>query len=170
MTFVIDQMLDTDGPAASVTAGRIDPRHIGAAGMSLGGLGVYGLISNTCCRDKRVGAAVLMAAVRRDFPDERYENNDAPVLLVQGDADVGYHNSREGYADLTPPKWFITLHGSNHSAPFEVPPGPEAPLVYAATTAFWDRYLKGEQPADGRLVTIINSSSGKASLARRLPH
>ena len=169
MSFVIDQMLARSGPqAAGFLRGAIDPRHIGVAGMSLGGLSVYGLISNTCCRDRRVTAAILMAAVRRQFPDDRYEDNEVPVLVVQGDADTGYHNSREGYPELVPPKWFITLHGSGHSPPFEVPPGTEAPFVYATTTWFWDRYLKGDAVAAQRITRRGAASHGKATLQRDL--
>ena len=167
MSFVIDQMLLRNRtPVAGPLHGRIDGRHIGAAGMSLGGLSVYGLVSNTCCRDRRVDAAVLMAAVRRQFPDDRYEENQVPVLLIQGDADGGYHNSVDAYPELAPPKWFITLHGSVHSPPFEVPPGPEAPLVYRTTAWFWDRYLKDERPAADRIEHAVHASHGRATLHR----
>ena len=169
LSFVITQMLErSHGDASDPLRGLIDGRHIGVAGMSLGGLGVYGLVSNTCCRDRRVSAAILMAAVRRDFPGERYEDNEVPVLLVQGDKDPGYHNSLDAYPELSPPKWFITLHGSGHSPPFEVPAGPEAPLVYAATTSFWDRYLKGGRSAADRIVSIVRASHRHATLERAL--
>ncbi len=169
MSFVIDQVLRRSrARAAGPLHGLIDSRRIGVAGMSLGGLAVYGLISNTCCRDTRVKAAILMAAVRREFPNERYEHNRAPVLLVQGDADGGYHNSLEAYPELAPPKWFITLHGSVHSPPFEVPPGPEAPLVYASTAFFWDRYLKNDTGAARKIVQTVQASTGRATLQRDL--
>lgn len=169
MRFVIDQMLERSRPQApGPLHGLIDGRRIGAAGMSLGGLGVYGLISNTCCRDRRVRAAILMAAVRRQFPEEQYEDNEAPVLIVQGDADTGYHNSLEAYPELAPPKWFITLHGSGHSSPFEVPPGPEAPIVYSTTAWFWDRYLKHDETATQRITDAVRASQGRATLRRDL--
>ncbi len=169
MRFVIGQMLTRSrARATGFLRGLIDSRHIGVAGMSLGGLSVYGLISNTCCRDTRVTAAILMAAVWRQFPDDRYEDNEVPVLIVQGDADLGYHNSREAYPELVPPKWFITLHGSGHSPPFEAPPGPEAPFVYASTTWFWDRYLKDDAGAGQRITSAVDASHGTATLQRDL--
>jgi dienelactone hydrolase len=169
MSFVIDQMLERSRPQGpGPLHGLIDAKRIGAAGMSLGGLSVYGLISNTCCRDTRVRAAILMAAVRRQFPEEQYEDNEAPVLIVQGDADTGYHNSFEAYPELVPPKWFITLHGSGHSSPFEVPPGPEAPLVYRTTAWFWDRYLKHDDTATHRIADAVRASHGRATLRRDL--
>jgi dienelactone hydrolase len=169
MRFVVDRILaESRGKAAGPLRGLVDPAHVGAAGMSLGGLAVYGLVSNTCCRDKRVTAAILLAAVRRDFPDERYQKNRAPVLLVQGDADPGYHNSVDAYPELAPPKWFVTLTGSQHAPPFEVPPGPEAPLVYAMTTDFWNRYLEGDRAAAARITSAVQASAGNARLQHDL--
>jgi dienelactone hydrolase len=161
-------VIDAVGSAArspgNPLQGRIDASRVGAAGMSLGGLAVYALISNSCCRDERVDAAVVMAGVRRDFPDERYGPNDAPVMLLQGDADPGYHNSLEAYPELAPPKWFVTLHGSRHAPPFEVPNGPEAPFVRTVTRSFWDRYLRGDAPAASRILAAVAAQHGTVSL------
>jgi dienelactone hydrolase len=162
--FVLDQLLRLDADPASTLHGAIDPRHVGAAGMSLGGMTVYGLISNTCCRDDRITVAELLAAVYRPFPNGRYQEQQVPVLLVQGDQDEGYHNSMEAYPRLGAPKWFVTLHGSTHSPPFELPRGPEAQLVDTTTTAFWNRYLLGDVTSAQRLVTAIARSNGAASL------
>jgi poly(3-hydroxybutyrate) depolymerase len=167
--FVIDQLLDLADDPNSPLHGLIDPRRIGVAGMSLGGMTVYGLISNTCCRDPRIGAAILMAAVRRPFPGGTYVRQDLPVMLVQGDRDPGYHNSLSAYPNLAPPKWFITLRGAQHSPPFEIPRGPEAVLVDGATTAFWHRYLRGEPGAADQIVTDIRAAHGQATLRRNAP-
>ena len=165
LSFVISRLVDASAQGRGhALSNSIDPRRIGAAGMSLGGLAVYGLISNTCCRDARVRAAVLMAAVRRQFPDDHYGPNHAPVLLVQGDKDGGYHNSVDAYPELAPPKWFITLHGSGHASPFEVPPGPEAPLVATTTGDFWDRYLGDRHEAATNIVRAVRASQGRAGL------
>ena len=117
------------GDSASTTT------EVGVAGMSLGGMTVYGLISHTCCQDGRIGAAIVMAGVHDDFPGGRYVHQTVPVLLIQGDADIGYHHSRDAYPQLAPPKWFITLHGERHSPPFEVPRGAVAGVVDVTTTA-----------------------------------
>jgi dienelactone hydrolase len=159
--FVLDEVLDRGGLP-------IDEGEIGVAGMSLGGMTVYGLISDTCCRDGRISAAIVMAGVHDDFPDGKYIHQRMPVLLVQGDADIGYHHSRDAYPQLAPPKWFITLHGESHSPPFEVPRGPSAALVDGTTVAFWNRYLKGDTGAAGRLVAIVAATRGQATLQRDL--
>ena len=85
-------------------------------------------------------------------------------MLVHGDADKGYHNSIEAYPALHAPKWFVTLHGSLHSPPFEVPRGSEAPLVDAVTTIFWDHALSGNAAA-GHAIAAAVSASGRARLA-----
>ncbi|MEA2403918.1 MAG: hypothetical protein QOE08_565, partial [Thermoleophilaceae bacterium] len=160
--FVLDEVLDRAAPL------EIDDHEVGVAGMSLGGMTAYGLISHTCCRDGRIQAAIVMAGVHDDFPDGKYVHQDMPVLLIQGDADVGYHHSRDAYPQLAPPKWFITLHGERHSPPFEVPRGKSASIVDGTTTAFWNRYLKGDTAAAWRLVGIVAATKGKATLQRDL--
>ncbi len=159
--FVLDEVLDRADDL------HVDDHEVGVAGMSLGGMTVYGLISHTCCRDGRIGAAIVMAGVHDDFPDGTYVHQDMPVLLIQGDADVGYHHSRDAYPQLAPPKWFITLHGERHSPPFEVPRGKAAAVVDATTTAFWDHYLKGDTAAAWKLVGVVAATKGAATLAAR---
>jgi len=159
VSFVIDQLLDQARDAATPLFGTIDPTRIGAVGMSLGGMTVYGLVANTCCRDARVTAAISLAGVYRAFPHGSYVHRAVPVLLVQGDADKGYHNSVTAYPQLAAPKWFVTLHGSLHSPPFELPRGSEAPVVDSVTTAFWSTYLSA-QPSDARAITQAVRAAG----------
>lgn len=159
---VLDDVMDRAGALG------IDPGDVGVAGMSLGGMTVYGLISNTCCLDGRVQAALVMAGVHDQFPAGRYVHQDVPVLLVQGDADVGYHHSQAAYAQLAPPKWFVTLHGERHSPPFEVPRGSIATVVDATTSLFWDRYLRHDTAAASKLVAVVRATNHKATLQRDL--
>lgn len=168
--FVIGELLDRSdaGAAPNPLLGIVDDHEIGVAGMSLGGMTVYGLISNTCCRDGRIQAALVMAGVHDDFPDGKYVHQRTPVLLVQGDADIGYHHSRDAYPQLAPPKWFITLHGRPHSPPFEVPRGKTAPIVDTTTTAFWNRYLQHQRAAAQEIVDIVHATRGTATLQRDL--
>ena len=88
--------------------------------------------------------------------------------MEQGDADQGYHNSLTAYPKLASPKWFITLHGSRHAPPFEIPLGPEASLVRSTTTDFWNLYLKRDRTAGRRIVATVDASNGKATLRRDL--
>jgi predicted dienelactone hydrolase len=163
--FVLDEVLDrsastTPGPLQ----GRVDPNHIGAAGMSLGGQTVYGMISHTCCRDGRIGAAVVMAGVHDPFPQGSYVKQQLPVLLVQGNLDVGYHHSLSSFPALAPPKWFVTLLNERHSEPFEVPRDTSSGIVDSTTVAFWDQYLRGDLTGGPRIVAAVQANPGKASL------
>lgn len=169
LRFVIDQIEDPGRPGIPAQVrSLVDFRHIGVAGMSLGGQAVYSLLANTCCEDHRVSAGIAMAAVYRQIRDGSYERNHIPIMLVQGDADSGFHNSLRAYPELAAPKWFVTLHDERHAPPFEIPLGPAAPLVRTTTTDFWDLYLKHDPDAAGRIVAAIDGAAGAASLRRDL--
>jgi dienelactone hydrolase len=164
LRFVLDRVLAGDHDGTRPWFGRIDAAHIGAAGMSLGGLAVYAATTQSCCTDRRVDAAVLMAAVYRDVPDSAQDPNRIPMMLLQGDVDPGYHNSRDAYSDLRAPKWFVTLHGSRHAPPFEAPRGPEAEVVDAATVGFWDLALRHDPTGPARIVAAVRDHRRTTSL------
>jgi predicted dienelactone hydrolase len=169
LSYVITQLLAIgDDGEPEALRGRIDGEHLGVAGISLGGMAVYGLISNTCCRDGRVDAAILMSAVRPPFPSGVYKPQDVPVMLVHGDADTGYRYSRAAYPELAAPKWFVTLEGGRHGPPFEDAPDEFDVFARRVTTAFWDRYLREEPAAGQRIVDLVNGSGGRATLRRQL--
>ena len=162
--FVLDQITALSKARGGPLHARVDAGEVGVAGMSLGGQTVYGLISHPCCRDARIRAAVVMAGVHDPFPDADYGQNDAAVFLVQGDADVGYHHSRDTYPDLAPPKWFLTLHDEQHSPPFEQPRDASSVIVDATTSAFWDLMLRHDGSAADRIVAAVRASNGAATL------
>jgi dienelactone hydrolase len=168
VTFVINQVLEMSRPkTGGPLAGLVDKRHIGVAGLSLGGSTVYGLVANTCCRDKRIEAAVLMSAYRVQFTGGKEAWRHVPALMLQSDADPRFPIIAEAYPLLATPKWFVTLHGSSHSGPFEDSADPADAVVPAITIAFWDRYLKGQKPAQRRLVDAVNAY-GQADLQTAL--
>jgi dienelactone hydrolase len=168
MTFVIDEVLKLGRKGAdSPIAGLVDKRHIGVAGLSLGGGTIYGLVFHTCCIDKRVDAAILMSALKLNFTPGDDDFRHVPALLVHGDADGIYRVSEQTYPLLATPKWFVTLHGSTHSAPFEDSVDPADEVVPVITTAFFDRYLKGQKAAAKRLVAAVDDY-GNAEVQREL--
>jgi dienelactone hydrolase len=170
VSFVIDKVLKMSRPRVnSPLAGLVDKRHIGVAGLSLGGSTVYGLVFNTCCRDKRIDAAILMSAMRVPFKGGKNVGRHVPALLVHSDADPKWYPvSARTYPLLATPKWFVTLHGSTHSGPFEDTPDPADVAVPPITVAFWDRYLKGDRSAQTRLINAV-STYGQAELQHALP-
>src|SRR5438105_1111385 len=70
--FVIDGLLRL-AHGRGPLRGLVDPQRIGAAGHSLGGVTTLGLVANTCCRDRRVRAAIVMAGDGLDFPGGTYD-------------------------------------------------------------------------------------------------
>jgi dienelactone hydrolase len=144
--------------------GRIDRKHIGAAGHSFGGqtaqmIGGFRFADADSYRDERVSAVVLLAPPGggpSDTPGS-WRDMHLPMLTVIGGADTGrsgespmwrsdaYRNapSRDDY--------LIVIDQAEHllggiSETRSGQPVPQAPdqvaLVYAATTLFWDSYLK----------------------------
>jgi dienelactone hydrolase len=142
--FVIDQMWAADANPGPL-AGLIDPKKIGVAGHSDGGITAAAVAYNTCCRDPRISAAVVMAGAEIGVPGGSYfPAGSAPMLAIQGDADHSNNpqNSRQMYNDDGGgPKYLIDLPGASHESPF-MASNPGADVVRRATIDFFGRYLK----------------------------
>jgi predicted dienelactone hydrolase len=168
VSFVIDRLLHDNKDRKSPLYRRIDPRHIGLAGLSAGGFTAYGLVFNTCCRDPRIKATIIMSGIPGPFPGGTYDytGKPVPVLLLHGDRDELnlFPLSVNTYPKLAPPKWFVALHGSGHSSPYENSPDPNDDVVRATTLPFWDRYLRGKDDATDRLIDAVEASNGRATL------
>jgi dienelactone hydrolase len=149
VSFVIDRMLarskDRDGPLAR----RVDKGHIGVAGLSLGGATVYGIAFNSCCRDRRIDAALVMAGILLPY-DGAYEFPSVPLLIIHGNSDP---RGREPYGMARPPKYLMTIERPTHSPPFEDTPDPADELVVTVTVDFWDAYLYEQRGALAALST-----------------
>ena len=150
MSFVLDRLL------ASRYAARIDARHIGAAGLSLGGGTVWGLVSDRCCRDPRIQAAIVMDGNRFSFGPPTYVRNRIPVMVFHADRDYAlpFAPARDAYAQLAPPKYFVTIHEFAHAEPYENTPNPADAMVERASTTFWRGYLLGDRRARGAIVAV----------------
>ena len=82
MSFVIDQVLNASAAPNGPLSGLVDPNEIGAAGHSNGAITTLGLVANSCCRDTRVKAAVVMAGTTEGLGRGSYELAEAPPLLI----------------------------------------------------------------------------------------
>ena len=171
VSFVIDSMLALDdGPIA----GHIDADHIGVAGHSLGGATTYALAENTCCRDDRVDAIMLLAIAPLELQDMfvgDFDPQPLPVLQVVADGDFVYEASEKAYPTLPSPKWYVTLHGgdaSRHVHPYEDTPDPADQVVLDVTTEFWNLELGADPEAGSRLEKAASPTDGKATLQRDL--
>ncbi len=152
--FVLDRVLRANRMASSPLHHRIDPRHIGLAGHSLGGGTAYAVAFNDCCRDRRIDAVVAMDAVKLTFGDRKYRFRGEPLLLIHlvKDPVVPFTTSQDIYAVASPPKYLMALQIGVHFEPYEDVPNPHDKAVIAATTAFWDAYLKHHRGGAKRVV------------------
>lgn len=153
MSFVVTQMLRQSSAPTGVLAGMIDASEVGAAGHSLGGVTTLGLVADTCCRDPRIKAAVVMSGDPITFPTGKVDDAVAPpILLVHGSADptVPYVSSIDVFNRARAPKGLLTIIGGNHDSPVD-PNGVAFGSVVRATIDFFDRYLKGQSSALDRL-------------------
>jgi dienelactone hydrolase len=152
MSFVISSLLDeseSEGPLN----GMIDPKRIGVAGHSNGGVTTLGLIANTCCPDDRVKAAIVLAGTPGPFPDGEYDYPSAPpTLIVHGTDDplMDYPTMIKVYNDLRGPKGLLTIEGANHGEYLD-PSSKYFPTTREATTDFFDAYVRGDKRARARL-------------------
>jgi hypothetical protein len=176
MRFVIDEVLKASASATGPLAGMVDPNEIGAAGHSNGAITTLGLVANSCCRDTRIKAAVVMAGTTEGLGRGQYQLADSPPLLIVSDV----HDGLVPYADAVAvfnhargPKALLTLDWDNtsdasgstaHMAASGVV-GPTSPRVIASTTAFFDAFLKHEHKALASVSTDGRSSQSAVHAA-----
>jgi dienelactone hydrolase len=154
-TFVINQVLTRQ---EALLGGIVAPKRIGASGHSLGGSTTYALGYSTCCRDRRVKAAIPMSACAGlvEDPGGYFRDDATPLLILHGDADRSYQRAVEAFAAAKPPKFGLTFVGAGHNEPFTgLPAGVQAMALTHGTVDFWDRYLKDDKTALKRFSTDV---------------
>jgi dienelactone hydrolase len=171
MSFVIDQLLRASAASGGPLSGLVDPKEIGAAGHSNGAITTLGLIGNSCCRDPRVKAAVVMAGTTEGLGRGQYNLADAPPLLIVQDVHDGlvpYPDAIAVFNQARGPKALLALDwdsrpdpsgGAAHIAASGME-GPTSGAVVGSTTAFFDAFLKNEH---GALQAV--AADGRSSLS-----
>ena len=169
MAYVIQRMLAAGGRSRGFLAGLIDLGKIAVAGQSDGGDTVAALVANTCCRDRAVTAAIVLAGA--EWPPmggAYFTRTTPPTLFVQGDADnvnLPADSILMYRADRTGPRFYLDLFGAGHLPPYEGQ-GPPALVVARVTVDFLDRYLAGRPGAaaamrrDGHVAGVATLATG----------
>ena len=162
VSFVISHVLDIDGTHGSVHPELVDPTRIAVGGHSLGAVTTVGLVSNTCCLDPRIRAAVEVDGAPLAFPNGASTTRAVPLLVVHGSDDILFplSDGEALYAAAASPKYLIVLHGAPHT-PFGIP-WAESTIVTSIEN-FLDAYLKHEPTAGQRLLTD-GDIPGRASI------
>jgi hypothetical protein len=158
MSFVIDQVLKASAASGDPLSGLVDPNQIGAAGHSNGAITTLGLVANSCCRDPRIKAAVVMAGTTEGLGHGQYQLAEAPPLFVVQDL----HDGLVPYADAVAvfnhargPKGLLELSwdsasdstGSTAHMASSGVVGPTGNAVIKSTTDFFDVFLEHEHGA-----------------------
>ncbi len=171
MSFVIDQVLRASAASNGPLSGLVDPTEIGAAGHSNGAITTLGLVANSCCRDARVKAAVVMAGTTEGLGTGHYNLAEAPPLLVVQDLHDGlvpYPDAVAVFNMARGPKALLALDwdshpdatgSSAHMAASGVV-GSTSGAVIKSTTAFFNAFLKHE---NGALQAV--AATGRSSLS-----
>jgi dienelactone hydrolase len=157
LSFVITQVLQESAHSGGLLSGLVNPHRIGAAGHSLGGVTILDLVANTCCRDARVTAGVVMSGDPISFPTGVVDFRSAPpLLLVHGDADqvVPYVSSIDAFNSAMAPKGLLTIEGGDHGSPVRQS-GKAFASVVLTTVGFFDRYLKDQSGGVADLASDV---------------
>lgn len=143
--FVLTSVLRLSAQAGDRFHGLLDTGRVAAAGHSLGGITTDGLF-NTCCRDIRLRAGIVLAGNWIGFSNT-YTGPPAPMLFVHGDRDpiVPIVTGQLTYAAVPWPKGFVTLEGQTHIDPYLQPASPAFEVVAATTTDFLRWSLRGDR-------------------------
>jgi dienelactone hydrolase len=159
VSFVLDRILRLAKRNRGGLEKTISRYRIGVAGHSLGAVTTLALAANTCCRDRRIDAAVGWSSVLLPLTGGAWLSARPPLMLVHGTADPTYPVSVDIYRRASGPKALVTLVNGPHIP--NIPPwvGP----TENSTADWFDRFLKGDRRASRRLALHANVP-GAASL------
>jgi len=150
ISFVISKLLAANDTAGDALHGHIRAADVAGLGHSLGGLTTIGLTRKNCCRDGRVRASILVAAVAAlaDAYGIDSIHNGPPTLIIHGTADptVPFESSLQLYDAIHAPRFFLGLAGATHSEDLESQTQPaivERDAAQRATIAFLNATLRG---------------------------
>jgi len=143
ISFVISRLLALSGRTGGVLAGRIDPTRVAVAGHSDGGVAALAVAYARHLRDRRLRAAIVMSGAELSGMGA-FPGGGPALLALQGTADpINSPGTTASYFRLARrPKFLMWLLGAGHRRPY-TDQDPQLGIVEAATTSFFDHYLKG---------------------------
>jgi predicted dienelactone hydrolase len=130
MSYVLTQVLTLSRESGNLLSGMIDPKRISGVGHSLGAMTVLAWAENTCCRDPRVDAAVIIDGTETNFGHGKFfKGRTTPILVLHGTADktIPYSAGKKIYEDANPPKFLVSLIGAPHVSFEQLGPSGQKP-------------------------------------------
>ena len=153
VSFVIDRVLAASSASEQLLSDAVDSNAIAASGHSNGGITTYGLVAHSCCRDRRIDAAIVLSGAASPYAGGVYDLSDTPPLfVVQGinDFAINYNQTVRTYNELSPPKGLLSLDESSHTS-YLAPGDPAFDVFTQATADFLDGELRSDSAALARL-------------------
>jgi predicted dienelactone hydrolase len=156
VSFVLDQVLALDHEAGDDLAGRVDSTRVAVVGHSAGAFTTLGLL-DTCCRDPRATAAVVLSG-GLDVFGATPATPGVPTLFLHGTGDqvLPLSGGQAAYAAAPGPKAFVELPGGTHSSPYDDEPDRYGAAVEEVTVDFLRWTLEGDTAALAELRKAAN--------------
>jgi dienelactone hydrolase len=131
--------------ASSLAPGLVDPKHIAVLGHSFGGLTALAVTYNSCCRDRRISAALTFEGPVGDLPNGTYTWSGAPLLIVLGDHDplVPPATGPQLFSKFRGTAYLLTIVGGDHGGGIDNT-DPAHHSVLQVTLDFLNAYLKND--------------------------
>ncbi|MHB8378915.1 MAG: alpha/beta hydrolase family protein [Acidimicrobiales bacterium] len=165
-SFVISSLLRMNSQAGGPLSHLISPSAIGVIGQSDGGDVSLAITSNTCCRDTRVKAAVILSGAELSwFKGKYFATPGVPTLVVQGTNDLTMNPvycSVQLYNGAPQPKYYLSMIGQTHLSAY-ILPGVPFRVVTRVTLDFLDVYLRHET-SKRRAINSAGTVPGVASI------
>jgi predicted dienelactone hydrolase len=166
LSFVISSLLNLNAQAGGTLSNLINPAEVGVIGQSDGGDVSLAAIANTCCRDARIKAAVILSGAELAwFKGTYFATPAVPMLVVQGTNDLSENPvacSVQLYNKAPPPKYYLSMIGQTHLSAY-LAPGTPLRVVVRVTLDFLERYLRHDQ-AMGKAMTAAGTVPGLATI------
>jgi dienelactone hydrolase len=148
---------------------RVDRDRVAVTGHSDGEVIAFGVGFLECCRDPRVRSVIAMAGNLENANNPHVRETGTPILHVMetGDEYDPYPASIAwDRANLTAPRWSLTLLGATHVPPYQVPGNAHFELLERVVVDFLDGTLKGHPERLDRIDATIAASPSLATLER----